>query len=442
MSGLRIPIAVQRPNVTVRANTLWPIVLTLGLVLTQLVFPSRVWIVLFWMLGGVTVLAYVWAQQIARYVTVQRELRYGWMQVGDRLEERFTLTNGSWLPVLWAEVADESDLPGYKVSRVASCSAGGTVRWTTAQECARRGLFTLGPWSLRVSDPFGFFSINLDHDEREAIVVYPPVVDLPQITLPRGLVTGPSRARRQTTEATIDASHTRFYRPRDPLRIIHWPSTAHRGALIVREPDTEISGDLWIVLDLDRGVQAGEGDESTEEYGIILAASLADRTLRQNRAVGLLAYGDDLAFVPPGRGKGYMWHILQALAVAKAGGTRPLAQVLRNLRQSLGHGTSVLVITPSPASDWVDALMPLTRLGMAPTVVLLDRASFLDPGVSAGGETVGGLRELLANAGIPAHVVRQGHPFRHLVPLQRRGHWEFKTSPMGRAVAVKRPGEA
>jgi uncharacterized protein (DUF58 family) len=440
--GLRIPIANARPNTTVRVNTLWPAILTLILAFTQLVFPSKVWVVLLWMLGGMTVLAYVWARQIARHVASQRELRHGWMQVGDRLEERFTVTNGSWLPVLWAEVHDESDLPGYRVSRVASCPAAGTVHWTTAQNCARRGLFTLGPWSLRASDPFGFFSVTLCHDEKEAIVVYPPVVDLPQITLPRGLVAGPSRARRQTTEATIDASHTRFYRPRDPLRTIHWPSTAHRGTLIVRDPDTEISGDLWIVLDLDHNVQAGEDEESTEEYGIILAASLADRTLRQNRAVGLVAYGDELAFVPPGRGKGQMWHILQALAVAKAGGTRSLADVLYHLRQSLGQGTSVLVVTPSSTSEWVDAMMPLTRSGIAPTVVLLDRASFVQPGESEATSAVRGLRELLAKAGIPSHVVRQGYPFRHLVPLQRRGHWEFKTSPMGRAVAVKRPGSA
>jgi uncharacterized protein (DUF58 family) len=462
MPGLRIPIANKRPNVTVTVNMIWPVMLAIGLAFTQLVFPSRVWVVLLWMLGGILALGYVWARQLAQHLSSWRELRFGWMQVGDRLEERFTLTNDAWLPVLWTDVLDESDLPGYQANRVASCPAQSTVHWTTDQDCARRGVYTLGPWSLRVSDPFGFFSITFRHDKTEVIVVYPPVVDLPEIALPRGLIAGPSRARRQTTEATIEASHTRFYRPRDPLRNIHWPSTAHRGTLIVRDPDTEISGDLWVVLDLDHRVQAGEQDESTEEYGIILAASLADRTMRQNRAVGLLAHGTDLSFVPPGHGRGHMWRILQALALAKAGGTQSLSEVLHHLRQSLGQGASVLVITPSDATDWVDALMPLTRSGIASTAVLLDRVSFLSergpspigkvspsgdsaPGsgpatVEGGG--VEGLRDVLANAGIPSHIIRQGYPFRHLVPLERRGRWEFKTTPMGRAVAVRRPEEA
>ena len=95
-------------------------------------------------------------------------------------------------------------------------------------------------------------------------------------------------------------------------------------------------------------MQAGKGEESTEEYGIILAASLADRTLRQNRAVGLVAHGSELAFVPPGRGKGHMWRILRSLATVRAGGTRHLFDVLSSIGQNLGQSTTVLVMaTPS-----------------------------------------------------------------------------------------------
>ena len=464
MPALRLPIANARPNATVTINMLWPAVLVLVLVVCQLVFPSRVWVVLLWLMGGITGLAYLWAREMAQHIYAQRELRFGWMQVGDRLEERFTIENTSWMPLLWARVIDDSDLPGYRVERIASCNPVSTARWTTEQICTRRGLYRLGPWSLQTSDPFGLVTITLTHPRTEAIVIYPPVVALPEITLPRGLVTGPSERRRQAQEATLDAARTRGYQPGDPLRQIHWPSTAHRGALIVRDPEAEISGDLWIVLDLERRVQAGVDDESTEEYGVILAASLADRTLRQNRAVGLIAHGQELAYVTPGRGKGHMWRILQALAEVKAGGTHALDHVLEHMRHSLGHGTSLLVITPSLETEWIDVLLSLTRLGIAPSAVLLDRDSFIrtdpshdsvpvravpevltlsiSPKVTDTPNVTAGQRALLAKAGIPAHVIRQGYPFLHLAPLQRRGFWEFKTTPMGRAVVVRHPGEA
>ncbi|HUT20670.1 MAG TPA: DUF58 domain-containing protein [Anaerolineae bacterium] len=443
MRAIRIPIAKGRPEMTVVLNTAWPVVLTAVLAVVQLVMPSRVWIALLWLMGGLSGLAYVWAREMALHVTARRALRYGWMQVGDRLEERFEVGNASWLPLLWAEVDDASDLPGYRIGRVASCGPHGVVRWTTEQVCTRRGLYTLGPWLLRISDPFGFTSITLRHGEQEAILVHSPVVALPEIELPRGLRAGSSRARRHSREATIDASHTRTYRPDDPLRTIHWPSSAHRGTLIVREAEDTVSGDLWIVLDLERSVQVGEEEESTEEYGVILAASLADRTLRQDRAVGLVAYGATLAYLPPGRGKAQRWRILQALAAAKAGGARSLAEVLSQLRPSLGRGSTVLVITPSLSTAWVDALLPLTRSSAMPAAVLLDAASFEAAPSPAGREgEADNLRLLLARAGVPAHVIRQGYPFRAQDTHIPRGYWTFKTTPMGRAIVVQRPEEA
>jgi uncharacterized protein (DUF58 family) len=339
-----------------KVNTWWPLLLTVVLILTQLVYPSKVWIVLLWMVGGVSLLAYVWARQIQRHVRAERRLRYGWVQVGDRLEEEFTLSNGGWLPVLWAEVVDHSDLPGYEIRRIATCTGLGVTRWTTEQVCTRRGVFTLGPWSLQISDPFGFFDVSLPHLETESIAVCPQVVSLAHIALPRGLETGTSRTPQRTTTANVDVAQTRAYQPQDPLRLIHWRSTAHRGDLIVRAFDTEISGDLWIVVDLDQSVQAGTAPESTEEYAIILAASLADRTLRQNRAVGLLAHGQEEAILAPGRGKSHMWRLLRYAA-------QPGAR-----HHSVGHhpflrsGLAGCAAAPDPFRDRAQRRTPGRRL--------------------------------------------------------------------------------
>jgi uncharacterized protein (DUF58 family) len=225
--------------------------------------------------------------------------------------------------------------------------------------------------------------------------------------------------------------------------LIHWRSTAHRGDLIVRAFDTEISGDLWIVVDLEQSVQAGTAPESTEEYAIILAASLADRTLRQNRAVGLLAHGQEEAILVPGRGKRHMWRLLHALAAAQASGTKRLADVLHGLRASLGQGTTVLVITSSCDPSWLDALLPLTRFGIAPSVVLLDAASFGRSQPTTTPSTgVEGMKELFARAGIAAQVLDRDYPLRPADVTPKRGYWEFKVSPLGRAILVRRPEQA
>ena len=47
---------------------------------------------------------------LARGLQIQREVRLGWAQVGDRLEERFILINQGRLPALWVEVIGQTNV--------------------------------------------------------------------------------------------------------------------------------------------------------------------------------------------------------------------------------------------------------------------------------------------------------------------------------------------
>ncbi|MBE3067756.1 MAG: hypothetical protein IMZ73_10100, partial [Chloroflexi bacterium] len=100
------PLATIRPH-----SRLWP-VMAAFLFLLQLVWPSRAWVVLLIILGGSWSFSYLWARSLAHGLSLEREMRYGWAQVGDRLEQRFTVTNKNWAPGLWLEVDDRSNLPG------------------------------------------------------------------------------------------------------------------------------------------------------------------------------------------------------------------------------------------------------------------------------------------------------------------------------------------
>jgi hypothetical protein len=71
------------------------------LVALQLAVPYHGWMMLLVGLGGAWLIAFLWARSLARGLRLTRELRFGWAQVGDRLEERFTLINESWTPALW-----------------------------------------------------------------------------------------------------------------------------------------------------------------------------------------------------------------------------------------------------------------------------------------------------------------------------------------------------
>jgi len=424
----------QEPVVTLKLNSRLPLVLLTVFLFQHLVSPSRVWIYLICGLGGLLVVSYLWAREMAERVRAFRDLRYTWIQVGDLLEEQFALVNYSFLPVLWAEINDGSDVPGYSASRVEATPANSERNWTTQGHCRQRGLFTLGPWQVRMGDPFGLFRAVLQYPEFETLLVYPPVANLPPIQLPEGTTTGSIRSHVRSLHVTTNAAGIREYAPGDSLRRIHWLSTARRQKMMSKEFDREPSGDLWIILDMDGGVQAGEGEESTEEYGVILAASLADRVLRENRAVGLVARGGERVFIPLGKGRGQIWRILRGLAHVTTASNGTLAETLEEERKNLRRGTTALIITPSTDPSWAGELLALSQRGIATTAILLDAASF-------DGRTEGrtlAMWALLADQGIPSHIVAQGYPFQ--IRLQQpAGRWEFKVLGTGRAIAVRRP---
>jgi len=430
----------SKPRVTIQLKRPWLLGFLPASLILQFILPSRVWIALLFGLGGALGLSYLWARQLATKISLSRQQYYGWIHVGDVIEERFTLHNASIFGALWIEIDDQSDLPGYNARTVRSVSGHQTIQWRTQGLCRQRGLFTLGPWQARMSDAFGLFQVSLSYPESRSILVYPPVVHLPRLRLPRGAATGAGRTSRQALEVTTNAASVRAYTPGDSLNRIHWRTTARRQEMMVKIFDLEPSGDLWIVLDLDAAVQAGEDEESTEEYGVILAASLANRTLRQNRAVGLAAYGTAnghgpaeprLTIVLPQKGQAQQWRILEALATVRAGGNYPLARVLAEMGRNLGRGTILALITPSCDPDWIAGLLPPMRRGVTPTVLLLDPVSF-------GGEgNVEALTGLLANLGIPSHRIVQGMPFTPLVRPQRSGPPIFKVLPgFGRVIRV------
>jgi len=345
------------------------------LLLLQFVESFQGWRILLVGLGGAWLVSYLWVYSLARGLRLKREMRFGWVQVGDWVIERFTLENSSRLPALWVEVVDHSTLPEYRASRGVSIGRDRLIRWFKEAVCTRRGLFTLGPISLRTGDPFGFYSVKLEYPTSVPLLVMPRVVPLPTIEVAAGGRAGEGRVRAHALERTVCSAYVREYQPSDQWRWIHWPTSAKHDSLFVRLFDGAPAGDWWIILDMHRDVHAGIGQDSTEEHEVILAASLANKGLKAGRAVGLVAADDELIWLPPRGGEAQRWQILYSLAQVSLG-DRTLVELLTRMQPALGWNNSLAIITPSMDRNWVEALVPLLERGVIPTVFLLDPLSF------------------------------------------------------------------
>lgn len=429
--------AVETVERRLRIATPLPFIAWGALLLMQIISPDEAWSWLLVGLAALIVFSYLYARALRDRVTGQRRTLGTWVVAGDQLRERFTLTNTGWLPVLWVRVKDGSDVPGYRVDRVETVGSQSAREWITAGTCQRRGVFRLGPWRLEFADPVGFFRVEQHYPAATTIMVYPRASFLPHIELPRGRAPGRASSAERASDETLLVGGVRHYAPGDPLHRVHWRTTARHEEIMVREFDREPSGDVWLIIDMDAGVQAGRDAEATQEYAVILAASLAGQFLRQGerRAVGLLASGRSPVLLPPGRGQAQLWRVLQALAEADPAVGTPLAALLSQAGPSLGSGRTLVLITPSQEADWVAPLVPLIARGNAPTAVLLDATTFDPP--SGDPTALLGLRSLLARQRIPSTVLAQGFPFRPVERIHRQ-RTELRTlSGTGRVIPVE-----
>lgn len=410
-----------------------PVAWLAALLAAALLLPDRIWTTFLVGLLGLTLASFIWARDLARGLSAERRLRFGWVSVGDRLEEEFALHHRGGLPALWVEIYDESTVPGYQVGAVRAVGANDRVRWRQASVCTRRGQYTLGPWELHSGDPFGLFRVIRRYDDRQEIVIHPPIHSALPVPLPPGTTEGRARTRARSWQATVNAATVRDYHSLDPYHWIHWPTTARRDALYVRQFDRDASGDLWLVLDVQAAAQLGDGPQGTEEHAVLLAASLAARALGEMRGVGLAAYSREPRVVPPALGEGQQWKLLRALALLRADGEIDLGRALRELDETARRGSATLIITPTADAAWLPQLAQLSRHGIESHVLLLDRASF------GGQDSSDALRGAIALLGYRCQIVRRGEVGRPLIEEARHGFWDFKVTGTGKAVAVRRP---
>ena len=179
--------------------------------------------------------------------------------------------------------------------------------------------------------PFGLWEASRPLDVTAPLLVWPrtfPVAAVPEI---EGSHASDGLATRDRAGHSGDPRGVRPYRRGDPLRRVHWGLTARHGELIVREIQSNAVPRVQVVLDTRPAAHAGSGPESSREWAIRVAASLAEGWIGQGAEVELVLGGKPV----PSRGsaRARTAAVLDTLARLVPGGDRDLAELL-----GLGEG--------------------------------------------------------------------------------------------------------
>jgi uncharacterized protein (DUF58 family) len=155
----------------------------------------------------------------------------------------------------------------------------------------RRGVITVGPVTTVRGDPFGLARREVSWAEAVELFVHPEVVGLP--SLDAGLVRDlEGRPTSDPSASDLDFHTLRPYVPGDERRHIHWRSSARASAargsttfLMKGYTDTRRSH-LGVIFD---GRPQTYADEEAFETGVVSAASVAVRALRDEMDVTVVA---------------------------------------------------------------------------------------------------------------------------------------------------------
>jgi uncharacterized protein (DUF58 family) len=374
---------------------------------------NAVW-VLVYSLGLLVAGSALWANWNVSGLELRRRHRVTRVQVGDTFVEQAILEPtsgpGQWWPRLWLELHDASDFPGHHLDGVMSLGPLAHKVWELRSTCTRRGRFSLGPVWVTSGDPFGIFRASRRLTEGTIVVVYPRAVPLPRFGRVPGELPGGSLQGVRVPFSTPNVSSVRDYRPGDAFNRIHWPTTARTSRLMVREFELDPTADIWIVLDLNVDVHAGTGLESTEEYAVTAAASLARHLLDQGRAVGLVS---QTATLPADRGPRQAERILEVLALVRGSSPLPLSALLSAETSRFARSSTLIIVTPSTAESWARFCQALAGRGVHTTAVLIEAATFgRAPSTLL-------LVSSLAASHTPTYLVKRGDRMEHALSSPR-----------------------
>ena len=380
---------------------------------------------------------------------VERRARLTKVSVGDVFEEHFEVINNGRFTALWVEVSNQSNLPRAAGSRLLTrVSAGQSRSYRARTWISRRGRFTLGPTMLATGDPFGLFRSTRTLPAQGHLVALPAIFQIESFPYLPGLLQGGRVISRKALDITAHASSVREYAAGDPLKRIHWPTTARRGELMVKEFDRDPQTEIWLFLDLQSNVHFEKKHEETMaedpsqwmlgrrpefhlppsslEYAISITASLAHYFLAQKRAVGFVSAGRAYTLLSAERGERQESKILETLAYLESDGYTSMAALTSMQASQLPSGSGVALITPSVRKELLVAADELTRRHMRPAVILLMAESF-------GGQLPGSesLVRALTERGVPvlpvyceADLAQTFSAFSKNAPVQEARPWQ------------------
>ena len=207
----------------------------------------------------------------------------------ETVEVRFKVTNNGRLARHFIKVlADcpfEQPEEQHRAFLLASLNPGSTTVFSYMATCYRRGHYTSSSATLQSSGPLGLIVRRRTFDLSLNLTVYPTYYRMEGLPVTEAAWADWGHAVR--TSAAAEFYGSKEYQHGDPLKHIHWRNTARLGHFMLKE--FEQAGQSSVTVTFETRRDFGTGRETTLEYSIKIAASLAKLCADSGRSIDIIA---------------------------------------------------------------------------------------------------------------------------------------------------------
>jgi len=358
-------------------------VAAVAVLVTGRIFGSLELYVLGVVLGGLVAAAAITLAVTKIDIDVTRELHPPRVHAGSpsRVEVRVQNRGHRRSPLLSLHDA----VSGTRGARlmVGPLTPGESARAAYRLPTERRGILTVGPLDVQLTDPFGLTQVSITASGASELTVYPHVDELS----PLPLTSGNDPLAGAEHPNSLGRGGEDFYALRDyvigdDMRRVHWPSTARHDELMVRQDELPWQGRGTVLVD----VRSSANTAESLELVISAGASIVAAGSRREDLVRLVTTdGADSGFAG---GHAHIEAIMEHLASLEATNDSGFQRVLDRLTRSAAGGALVVVVALAGADD-LDRMARLRRRFGSLTIVQFDRSSW-EPGAPSSSGGVGG----------------------------------------------------
>lgn len=266
-----------------------------------------------------------------------------------------------------------------------------------------RGRFPVSDARLVLGDQLGLESVVLSVDEpTAAAVAHPRLVELQGLFSEAGRQGADGRRLLLRRPAGFDFHSVREYEQGESLRRVHWPTTARRGQLMVKELDDAPRDSVLVLLDCDPRGDVGAQPDSSFDAAVRAAGSVLRVYAARGRRATLLATGTGAAPVSVCSVESDFRAALDTLAAVEPNAPCGLERSLSREDSPAGRAGELVVVTAAVEAAALDALVAASTRRLV-SLVWVDAPSYAARPTRA----LPALLRLSA-AGVPVAVVRRG----------------------------------